>query len=320
MPSATALAHPNIALCKYWGKRDPALNLPATPSLSLTVAPFASRTTVTWGVERDEAWLNGRPAEAREAARIFATLDLCDAWRPPCQVVSENDFPTAAGLASSSSGFAALVVAAAAAAGQARTPEELSVLARRGSGSAARSVFGGWVEWRLGERADGADSHGIERHPPEWWELRLVVGVFDATPKAVGSTDGMNHCQATSPYWRAWVESAPADVEAARRLVAARDLLGLGAVMERSALRMHACMMAADPPLSYWNSGTAWGMDQVRTMRARGLPCAFTIDAGPNVKVLCRAEDADEVALRLGRVAERVHVLHPGPAARLVES
>jgi diphosphomevalonate decarboxylase len=317
--TATALAHPNIALCKYWGKRDRALNLPATPSLSLTVAPFASRTTVTWGSQRDEAWLNGRPASALESSRIFATLDLFDAWRPRCQVVSENDFPTAAGLASSSSGFAALVVAASAASGAERTLEQLSVLARRGSGSAARSVFGGWVEWRLGERADGADSHGIELHPPTWWDVRLVVAVFDAEPKSVSSTDGMNHCQATSPAWRGWVESAPADVEQARRLVSARDLPGLGAVMERSTLRMHACMMSADPPLYYWNSGTAWGMDQVRTMRARGLRCAFTIDAGPNVKVLCGAADSEEVALRLGRVAERVHVLHPGPAAHLVE-
>ncbi len=324
MPTATAIAHPNIALCKYWGKRDVALNLPATPSISLTVAPFSTRTTVDWGAApdyaatADELVLNGELTTGLAAKKVFAVLDLLDAWRPRCRVVSDNDFPTAAGLASSSSGFAALVVAADAAATAKRGPIELSVLARRGSGSAARSIYGGWSEWKMGERADGADSFAVEIAPVAHWDVRLVVAIFDSGPKSVSSTDGMIDCERSSPFWKGWLGSAPADVVEARGHIQRRDLEALGEVMERSALRMHACMMASDPPIFYWKSGTVWAMEAVRELRRRGIACAFTIDAGPNVKVLCAAEDAEAVRSRLAAVADRVEVLHPGGPASVV--
>lgn len=169
---ATAVAHPNIALVKYWGKRDDALNLPAVPSLSLTLGGFVTTTTVTWGAASDRFRLDGREAHADEARKVFALLDRIDPNRPRCDVESQNDFPTAAGLASSSSGFAALAVAGAAAAGVDLDPTALSVLARQGSGSACRSLWGGFVEWRLGERADGLDSHGLPVAGPEHWTSR----------------------------------------------------------------------------------------------------------------------------------------------------
>lgn len=319
MTKATAIAHPNIALCKYWGKRERALNLPATPSLSLTVAPFSTRTTVEWGAERDEVHLNGAPAGDKEAKKVLAVLDLIDSWRPKVRVESVNDFPTAAGLASSSSGFAALVVAAVAAAGQTRPPEELSVLARRGSGSACRSIYGGWAEWKLGTRPDGADSHGIQVAPEDHWDVRLVVAVFGAGPKAISSRDGMNLTQETSPYYGPWVASAPRDVEEARRAVLNRDLATLAKVTERSTLRMHASMMAADPPVFYWKSGTVWAIEVIENLRKKGVVAAYTMDAGPNVKVLCHATDAEEVAYRLQPVAEDVRILQPGGPARLVD-
>lgn len=318
MSTATAVAHPNIALCKYWGKRERTLNLPSTPSLSLTVAPFSTTTTVQWGVPADEVVLNGATASAAETKKVLAVCDLLDSWRPRVRVESINNFPTAAGLASSSSGFAALVVAAAAAAGQKRTAEELSVLARRGSGSACRSIYGGWAEWRMGTRSDGADSHAVEVAPADHWDVRLVVAIFGSGPKEVSSRDGMNHTQETSPYFSGWAAAAPRDVEEARRAVLARDLETLAHVTERSTLRMHASMMAADPPLLYWTSGTVWGMEVVKNLRKKGLVAAYTMDAGPNVKVLCRAADADEVVYRLQPVAERVEVLSPGGPARLV--
>ncbi len=318
MPAATALAHPNIALCKYWGKRDRALNLPSVPSISLTLSPFSTTTTVEWGVATDELIMNGQPASADESRKVFAVLDLVDSWRPRARVVTENDFPTAAGLASSSSGFAALVLAATAAAGQKPTAEQLSILARRGSGSAARSIFGGWVEWRAGERADGMDSHAWEIQPVGWWDVRMVVAIFDGGPKAISSRDGMRRTQETSPYYPAWVASAPLDVNEARAAIRGRDMEKLGAIMERSALRMHASMMAADPPVMYWKSGSVWAQETVVSLRKKGVPCAWTMDAGPNVKVLCEAANADEVAARLGAVADRVHVLVPGGPARLL--
>jgi diphosphomevalonate decarboxylase len=319
VPRATAVAHPNIALCKYWGKRDRHLNLPAVPSLSLTLAPFSTTTTVEWGASADGMEINGREATDEESRKVFAVLDLVDSWRPRCRVTTRNDFPTAAGLASSSSGFAALVVAANAAAGHSRKPEELSVLARRGSGSAARSIVGGWAEWRAGEREDGLDSYAWEVFPQHHWDVRMIVAIFDAGPKGVSSRDGMRITQESSPYYPAWVQNAPHDVGPAREAIRDRDLLRLGHLMQRSALRMHACMMAAEPPVLYWKSGSVWAQTVVADLCARGVHCAWTMDAGPNVKVLAEAEHADEIAARLRMVADAVHILEPGGPARVVE-
>lgn len=321
----TAIAHPNIALCKYWGKRATdtaqgrALNLPATPSLSLTVAPFHTRTTVTCGVGAAEeaVTLNGQPADegtVKKIRRVLALIEPDARWR----VESQNSFPTAAGLASSSSGFAALVVAGAAAAGKDLSTAQLAVIARQGSGSATRSLYGGWAEWPLGTLADGSDSHGLPVAPMDHWDLKMLVAIVASGPKEVSSTDGMGHSAATSPYHAAWVASAPADVEAAHHAVLRRDLFTLGGIMERSTLRMHACMLAADPPLRYWQAGTLAAIARVEDLRRQGCTCFYTMDAGPNVKVLCAAQDAEVVRRHLLSVAERVEVLSPGPGARLL--
>lgn len=313
----TAVAHPNIALCKYWGKRDRALNLPANASLSLTLSPFETRTRVVRGTEHDVATLGERPMSEPEARRAFRLLDLLDPGRPPCRIETANNFPTAAGLASSASGFAALALAAAAASGRALTHDELAVFARRGSGSATRSIHGGWVEWRMGERVDGTDSHGVRIAGPEHWDVRMVVAVIGAGPKNTGSTEGMLHTQASSPYYPAWTAAAAGDVDQARRAVLDRDLEGLGRVMERSSMRMHASMLAADPPLLYWRPGSVATMEAVWGLRKRGIGAFLTMDAGPNVKVLCEARDAAVVAGAIAAIAERVEILAPGGAARL---
>lgn len=318
MPAATAVAHPNIALCKYWGKRDRALNLPSTPSLSLTLAPFATTTTVEWGAEADAFTLDGRPATGAEARKVFAALDRLDPARPRCAVRSVNSFPTAAGLASSASGFAALLVAASAARGDPPDLDRLATHARRASGSATRSLHGGWVEWPMGTREDGEDSRGVPVAPADHWAVAMVVAVVVEGRKATSSTDGMLHTQSTSPYYPAWVAQAAEEVERARAAVLARDLGALGAAMERSALRMHASMFAADPPLSYWRPASLAAMDAVRGLRAEGVEAYFTMDAGPNVKVLCAAAAAERVAAALAPLVARVHVLGPGGPARVV--
>jgi len=315
----TAVAHPNIALVKYWGKRQLALNLPATGSLSLTLAPFRTRTTVTWGADEDEAWLQGVPVAGRVASRIFQHLDRIDEWRPRCTVVSESNFPVAAGLASSASAFAALTLAACAAAGQDRDPVDLSILARQGSGSASRSIFGGWAEWKRGIEADGSDSFALPVHDQEHWDVRMVVAIVESGPKPVGSTEGMERTTATSPYYPAWVATSDTDIQDAKAAIAARDLGRLGQVMERSALKMHATMMTADPPIRYWKSGSVWAMDTVESLRRQGVGAWWTMDAGPNVKVLCEARDAPLVRERLSEVARKVVVLGPGGPARIVE-
>ncbi len=317
MSSVTAIAHPNIALCKYWGKRDAGLNLPSTPSLSLTLAPFRTRTTITPGADADVVWFNGLENTGGEAGKILACLDRLAPGRSPCEVRTENDFPTAAGLASSASGFAALVTAGNTAYELGLDADTLAVHARRGSGSATRSLQGGWVEWAMGVRHDGADSHGVQIAPASHWDVCMLVVLVRTGPKEIGSTEGMNHTMRTSPYYPAWVAHAEADVDQAREAVLTRDLEGLGRVTERSALRMHASMLAADPAVLYWKPETLTALEVVRQSRRDGLGAWATMDAGPNVKVLCLAGDAGKLEARLSAAGLHAQALHPGGPARL---
>jgi diphosphomevalonate decarboxylase len=323
--AATAVAGTNIALVKYWGKRDAALNLPAAGSLSLTLDRLGTRTTVRFGPDlaADRVVLDGATAGARAAARVTAFLDRVRARAAigeRAEVVSENSVPTASGLASSASGFAALAVAAARAAGLELSPMALSELARLGSGSAARSIFGGFVEMAPGERADGSDAVAAPLEAGGF-DVRLVVAVTGAGEKPLGSTEAMLHTARTSPFHPAWIASVPGDLREARQALAARDLGWLGAVTERSALRMHASMLAADPAVIYWNAATLAAVNEVRALRGRGVPAWFTIDAGPHVKALCAPVHAEAVAQALAAVPGvlRTIVAAPGPGARLVE-
>lgn len=310
--AATACAHPNIALVKYWGKRDIRLNLPAVPSLSVTLDRYRTQTTVTRGVDRDRVVIDGVEASGRPKERVLRLLDLLDPGRPPCDVDSNSNFPVAAGLASSSSAFAALVLAASAAAGQEHTREQLSVLARRGSGSACRSLWGGFVSWQLGQRHDGSDSHGEPVAPADHWDLRVVVAVVSDAKKAIGSTDGMIRTQETSPLFPAFVAEAPGRVERARQALLDRDLAALGEEMERSTWEMHATMLSAWPTVRYARPGTMACLDAIADLRSQGLPAYCTMDAGPNVKVLCAADDSELVAEVLRGHARAVEVLAVG--------
>jgi diphosphomevalonate decarboxylase len=335
MTVATAVAGTNIALVKYWGKRDEALNLPATGSLSLTLDHLGTRTRVAFDGgdgAGDRLTLNGSRADGKTAARVSVFLDRVRARAgidTPATVVTDNSVPTASGLASSASGFAALTVAATRAAGLDLAPVELSALARLGSGSAARSIFGGFVEMARGTRADGTDStaHPLDAQGQgpraNAWNLRLVVAITAAGEKSLGSTAAMTRTARTSPFYEAWIGSVDRDLAEARAAIAKRDLARLGAVAERSALRMHATALAADPPIIYWNPVTVAVMARVRALRdeSQGIPAFFTIDAGPHVKVLCNAEDVDRVASALGHVPGvlRTLIAAAGPGARIVE-
>jgi diphosphomevalonate decarboxylase len=326
--AATAVAGTNIALVKYWGKRDAALNLPAAGSLSLTLEGLGTRTTVRFAdaLAADRLVLDGAAADARATARVSTFLDRVRAragFVARAEVTSENSMPTASGLASSASGFAALAVAAARAAGLSLSPAELSELARLGSGSAARSIFGGFAEMAPGARADGSDAVAAPVPGGDTWtDARLVVAVTSVTPKAIGSTAAMERTARTSPYYAAWIASVDGDLAEARAGVAARDLPRLGAVAERSALRMHASAMAADPGILYWTPATLAALQTVRDLRASGVEAFFTIDAGPHVKVLCGAAYAQTVAEALLRTPGvlRTVVASPGRGAQVVEA
>ena len=323
--AATAIAGTNIALVKYWGKRDAALNLPAAGSLSLTLDRLGTRTTGRFdGGATDRVLLDGAPAAPAFAARVSAFLDRVRSHAgilARAEVTTANSVPTAAGLASSASGFAALALAASRAAGLAPSPDELSALARVGSGSAARSIFGGFVEMARGARPDGVDAIAHPLAAGDGWDVRLVVAITAAGAKPMGSTAAMDHTARTSPYYEAWVHGVDADLAAARGAIAARDLAALGAVAERSAMRMHAAALAADPAILYWNPATIAAVERVRALRAAGTPVFFTIDAGPHVKALCAAADADRVAAGLADAPGvlRAIVAAPGPGARLLE-
>ena len=319
MTVVRAIAHPNIAVIKYWGKRDVPLNLPAVPSLSLTLDGFETDTRVRWGLNQDadRIVINGEQLGGSAAARVSRFLDLVQPDRPRCEVVSTNNFPTAAGLASSSSAFAALALAATTAAGVSLSPEALSVLARRGSGSACRSLWGGWVHWQMGQAADGHDCHGIPLAPQDHWDLRLVVVFIAKGPKPIGSTAGMIRTQTTCPLYAGWVSSAPADVDAGRAAVLGRDLPGLGAAMERSTLKMHATMIATEPTIRYWRPTTLAAIETIEDLRQRGTDCWYTMDAGPNVKVLTTPEGAVQVAAAMAAAGLETRTLGVGGDAHL---
>jgi diphosphomevalonate decarboxylase len=321
---ASAIAHPNIALAKYWGKVDAPTNLPAVPSLSMTLDAMSTRTTVGFGtgLVDDRVLINGRSASDAESRRVSALLDRVRAAagvRTRAWVETANDFPTGAGLASSASGFAALALAATKAAGLEWDAARVSDLARQSSASAARSIFGGFVTLAAGS----PETSFLAAEPlagTAEWQVAISVVITSYEPKAIGSTDGMENTRATSPYYAAWIERAGALFERARVAVLGRDLDALGAAAEESAFAMHACAMAASPPLVYFSPVTLAVIDKVRSLRRSGAPAYVTMDAGPQVKVLSSAADATSIAATLGEVpgVEKVVVARPGPAA-LVE-
>lgn len=320
---ATAQAQPNIALVKYWGKRDDRLNLPAAGSLSITLDALHTRTSLRFdpALAADEIALNGG-RNGEQAGRIGAFLDLFRTRagvQTRARVDSANDFPTGAGLASSASGFAALAVAADGALGLGLDKRELTILARRGSGSAARSIFGGFVEMSAGSRDDGADAFATPLLDAAEWPLKVVVAITTRERKAVSSREGMDRTQRTSPFYRDWIATAEADLVDARAAVRARDFEKLAHTSEASCLAMHAVMLSARPGLVYWNAATVDCIRCIRTLQSGGVAVFFTIDAGPQVKAVCLPDHAARVAEALRGVAgvEDVLVSGLGAGARI---
>jgi diphosphomevalonate decarboxylase len=329
MSEAAAIAHPNVALSKYWGKREGGGNFPAVPSLSVTLAGLATRTVVRFdaGLGEDRVFLNGAPADPGARERAVGLLDrvrrvACDARR--AEVRSRNDFPTASGLASSASGFAALALAATRAAGLDWDASRVSDLARRSSASAARSLFGGFVELAAGPirtpESGPVDDEVLAARPvagADHLPLAVLVCVTTEAPKALGSTDGMRRTMAESPYARAWLDEAPRLHARLRDAILARDFAAVGALAEASMLAMHASAIAAG--VSYWNGATLEALGAVRALRAQGTAAFASIDAGPHVKVLTLAADAARVAAAMRSVPGVLRLIEarPGEGASL---
>lgn len=298
----------NIALAKYWGKRDVSLNLPTNGSVSVTLKGFGSFTTVEFdqSFSNDRLILNGHDETAGGIAKVQRVLDelravACVTTR--ARVQSFNNFPTAAGLASSASGLSAVTSAGSKALGLGLAPSKLSEIARKGSGSACRSFFGGFAEWKQGVASDGSDSVAEQIAPVGHWPLKIIIAVANQTQKNHASTGGMEQTRQTSPYFSAWVESAQRSVEEIKSAVLARDFMKLALLAESNCIQMHASAMAARPPVFYWQATTVEVMHRIWNLRRDGIAVFFTIDAGPNVVAICEQSASARVTAELSKVS-----------------
>ncbi|MDZ8119874.1 diphosphomevalonate decarboxylase [Pontiella agarivorans] len=291
----SAFAPANIALSKYWGKRNAELNLPATSSLSVSLGDLGTKTEIRVAAE-DSVFLNGEAmgSETLFYKRTVDFLKLFPMVGAHFEVRTQNSIPTAAGLASSASGFAALVLALNDLAGWGLGRRMLSLIARLGSGSAARSVYSGFVQWYAGTDDDGSDSYA-ERIDAEWPELRVGILEVSNVHKPVGSREGMNRTVATSELYNSWPAQADADLEAIRLSIREKDFPMLGKTAEHNALSMHATMLAAWPPLIYLQPESLEIIHTVQRLRGEGLELFLTIDAGPNIKLLFLESVASDV-------------------------
>ncbi|MGH2581388.1 MAG: diphosphomevalonate decarboxylase [Anaerolineales bacterium] len=311
---AAALAHPNIAFIKYWGNRDSELRIPANSSLSMNLGDLRTETSVEFdsGLEKDELVLDGQAATADQLQRVSVFLDIVRGLagiEAKARVESQNNFPSGAGIASSSSAFAALALAATVAAGLQLDERSLSRLARRGSGSASRSVSGGFVEWHAGE--DDETSYAESISPPDHWALADCIAIVSEERKSVGSTRG-HELVATSPLQTARLAGAAERLQRCRDAILERAFDKLAEIVELDSNLMHSVMMTSTPPLFYWEPASITVMHAVRQWRAGGLAVCSTLDAGPNVHVLCEAKDKDRVASELRKVPGVIRVLESG--------
>lgn len=316
---AVAQAQPNIALIKYWGKRDVDKNLPAVDSLSVTLDTLWTSMSLEFDdqLNQDALQVNGNAAPSM-LQRVSRCLDsVAGKDRAYARIESGCNFPIGAGLASSASAFAALVVAADEAAGSHHDTGSLAKLAGAASGSAARSLFGGFVELTAGEVE--IDVRNIADSAS--WPLEVIVAVTAEEQKPVGSTEAMIRSAATSPFYSSWLEQQAADLETARDAVCERDFAKLATVAEHNCLKMHSVMWGSRPPVVYWNQATLACMETVRALQADGHRVFFTIDAGPQLKAVCLPEAGQVVRAALQQTSGVLRTLHSGlgPGARLLE-
>lgn len=321
--TVTARAHTNIALIKYWGKRDQKLILPQTDSLSLTLKPFYTDTTVNFSpdYQQDHFSIDGREVSPKTYQRLTSFLNIVRQQAGislAAHVDSINHVPTAAGLASSASAFAALALAASRAAGLNLSSKDLSRLARRGSGSATRSIYGGLVQWHRGH--DDASSYAEPIMEKVDFGLEMIAILLDTHQKKISSRAGMQEVVATSPYYPAWRQVVASGIIAIKKAIAARDIDRIGHISQENALRMHALNLAADPGFTYFNADTLATIHLIDQLHDSGLSCYYTMDAGPNVKVIYDRRDRQKLLGELKKhfASDQLVVAEAGPGAAVL--
>ena len=324
MITATAIAHPNIALIKYWGDIDPLRHIPANGSISMNLAELVTLTQVSFdpALSGDLLLINDKNITGNSMERVSVFLNKVRrmaAISTYARVESYNNFPISAGLASSASAFAALSLAATTAAGLKLDEKDLSSLARIGSGSACRSIPAGFVEWKAGQ--DDTDSYAYTIAPPEHWDLVDCIAVVSKQAKSASSATG-HSLASTSPLQSARLADAPRRLELCREAIMQRDFDQLAVVVELDSNLMHAIMITSSPPLLYWQAATVTVMQAVQNWRNAGLPCCYTVDAGPNVHVLCESAHHTRIAEHLRQLPGVLDVIvsHPGDQTMLEEN
>lgn len=327
---ATCVANTNIALIKYWGKRNDKLILPYNSSISVTADGLFAKTTVEFikNSEQDYFEINKKAIKTDEPdyQKLSKYVEI---WKQKggipehkIKMVSQTNFPVAAGLASSAAGFAALAGAIDAALGLKTDHLELTQLARLGSGSASRSIFGGFVEWKKGEFDDGSDCYAEQLAKPEYWpEFRILFCITTHQEKKVKSRAGMAQTVKTCPLYQGWLDSIDADLDKMRIGLAQKDIKLVGEVAEHNALKMHATMIATIPAIIYWNGTTIEIIESVRELRKEGIDAYSTIDAGPQVKVICEEKNVATIKERLSVLPgiESILVSKPGEGIKIVD-
>ncbi|MBL8097888.1 MAG: diphosphomevalonate decarboxylase [Anaerolineales bacterium] len=321
MTPSTALAHPNIAFIKYWGNRDNELRLPVNGSISMNLDGLFTKTTVTFNsAKQDSLTINNSEIKGKGLERVSYILDIVRKmvnFNEKAEVTSENNFPAGAGIASSAAAFAALALSASKAAGLNLSESELSKLARRGSGSASRSIPSGFVEWQMGNSEE--DSFAFSIADVKHWNLVDCIAVVSSAHKKTGSTEG-HAIAGTSPLQDARVADTTRRLDICRNAILKKDFEAFANIIEHDSDMMHSVMMTSNPPLMYWQSATVEIFHQVREWRASGLPVGYTVDAGANVHVLCLGGYAKEVEKKLRELngVKDVLVAGVGGGAKLI--
>jgi len=323
----TGISNANIALIKYWGKRDSKLFLPYNNSISLTLNGLNATTTVEFGdYAKDVFILDGQEIkEGKELEKLIRHLNLIRkiaGVSEKTKIVSKNNFPKAAGLASSASGFAAFTLAATKAAGMHLDSKELSIISRQGSGSSARSCLGGFVEWTKGEKQDGTDSYAKQIVPIDHWpEFRMIIAIVSTKTKKVSSRVGMAQTVKTSPMYSVWLNTVENDLQNMRKGIESKDFSLVGETAESNCLKMHSTMLTTHPAIIYWMPATLEIIHSVRAWREEELESYFTIDAGPQVKVICLDKQVPEIKKRLQSLngVKKVIICEPGQGPELIK-
>jgi len=320
---ATAIAPSNIAFIKYWGRKDEKLRLPANGSLSMNLSNLTTTTTVEFNKKlRKDVIIVKDSNNEKDSLRIINHLnrirDLAG-LSLSAKVVTQNNFPSSTGLSSSASGFAALTLAATQAIGLSLSEKELSILSRQGSGSACRSVPGGFTEWIDGNTSQ--TSYAVSLYPPEYWDIVDVVAIVSNEKKMLPTSEGQKSAQ-SSPFYSKRILLIDEKIKQCKEYLSKKDFVSFGELIEKEALEMHAIMLTSNPPLIYWLPVTVLLIKKVLEWRREGLSCYFTINTGQDIHIICQKKEVKLVVERLHTIKEikKIIINHPAKGAYLTNN